>query len=302
VSPAYRWRQRLAHLSRIARLYGVPTGIEAIIGQVIGGTDPKKRLVLVLTCYLDDSATTKDRPVITMAGYLGAFHPWIAYEAKAKELFAQAGISVLHAKDFHDNDGEFKGWKKRKKEKFVEGLFLALGRYAEFGLSFSMDKAAFQKAKRMKGADPRESAYGHCFRQLLDQLIRSNIVLGANKKHGWKLSIVVECGNKNNVNVRNIFNMMKIRIPGLLGSISFADKKSTRALQTADFLAFHSRRYIDDCNAAGRNIRPPPILKAMLSRLHHTGYISHDYCPKGQVTSAPVGSASSWRKGEWRLI
>ena len=66
-----------------------------------GGRDCQQRLILVLTCYLDDSGTTSDCPVITMAGYIGFAAGWADFEKAAAEIYSNYGIGeVFHARRF----------------------------------------------------------------------------------------------------------------------------------------------------------------------------------------------------------
>jgi hypothetical protein len=77
------------------------------------------RWVIVLVCYLDDSGKDLQNPVTTIAGYVARDAAWIAFESDVENWFGQYGVTVLHAKELHDSDGEFRGWPVLKKQAFI---------------------------------------------------------------------------------------------------------------------------------------------------------------------------------------
>lgn len=72
------------------------------------------RWIVVLVCYLDDSVKDPQNPITTLAGYIARDTGWAAYEADVARWFTEYGVNILHAKELHDTDGDFKGWKKIK--------------------------------------------------------------------------------------------------------------------------------------------------------------------------------------------
>src|SRR5689334_21046002 len=87
-----------------------------VFALVVG--DPALRLIAVLVCKLDASGTDAANPVITMAGYVGLLSGWLDFEVRARKVLDDYGVCVLHAKEFYDTDGDFKGWGRSKKENF----------------------------------------------------------------------------------------------------------------------------------------------------------------------------------------
>lgn len=71
---------------------GGSTLMSSPLGRTIvalcGGRDFSQRLILVLACYLDDSGTASDCPVITMAGYIGFAPGWADFESAATEIYS----------------------------------------------------------------------------------------------------------------------------------------------------------------------------------------------------------------------
>jgi Protein of unknown function (DUF3800) len=224
------------------------TGIEYAVGPTIGIDDPAKRLVLVLTCYLDDSGTA-DEPFVTIAGYLGPYALWTSFERAAKLVLDHCDVDVVSGKQLHRTKGDFKGWKIRKKEKFVTALQRHLKDAAVFGMTFSIEKEPYARAKIVHGKNKNESAYGYAFRIVMDTIFRSKFVREAFAQKGWRTNIVIEQGNKNNADANRIYNHQLIHAPygKLLGGFTEAPKDSTISLQMADLLAYYSRRHVELC-------------------------------------------------------
>jgi hypothetical protein len=232
------------------------TGIELAVGPTIGRDDPNRRLTAVLTCYLDDSGTGEE-PFVTIAGYIGPYALWNAFERVADPILKNSNVDVVHGKKLHSTKGCFKGWKIRKKEKFVGALQEKLKDAALFGVTFSIQKDNYERAKVVHGKNKNESAFGYGFRIVMDTLLRSKEVRQAFFKKGWRTNIVVEQGNKNNADAQRIYNqqLLHAKYGKLLGGFSEAPKDSTISLQMADLLAFYSRRHVELCEAKGKFVR-----------------------------------------------
>jgi hypothetical protein len=240
----------------------------------------------MLICYLDDSGTDGSAPVLTMAGYVGTSSNWIAFERASKTIFDRFEVSRLHGKEFNDTKGDFANWPRRKKEDFAASLYMELGKVASFGVVASIAKSAFRKAKSA-GAHARQSPYGYCFGQVLDQIMWSAVMQLA-AANGATLSFVVERGNKNDADIIRIFNEEKwstrhIGVEKVLKQVSFADKGSTFALQMADFLAFHARRYSMHCEKA-RKYLPLSDFQRLVFRLIPTAVaLSHEFLTNEEI-------------------
>lgn len=274
-----------------------PEGLELIVGPTIGQDDPNERFVAVLICYLDDSGTDKAAPVLTMAGYVGTYTGWALFEQDARKTFDNFGVKVLHGKKFNDTKDDFEKWPRRKKETFAAHLYWDLRKVAEFGVSASMKKTAFAKAKSI-GEHPNESPYGYCFRQILDQIMFSAVMKIAATR-GGTISFVVEAGNKNNYDVLRIFNEQKwsprhLGVDRVMKSVSFADKTSSIALQMADFLAFHARRYVMQCEKARDYLPTSDLLKVIFYTVPTAVSISHEFMTNEEIKTGII-DPQRWR-------
>jgi hypothetical protein len=253
----------------------------------------------VLICYLDDSGTDDASPLVTMAGYVAPLPRWIAFERSAKDIFAEFEVAQLHGKEFNDTKGNFEKWPRRRKEIFAARLYVELKKIVSFGVTASMSKVAFAKAKSLPGHEhPSKSAYGHCFGEILDQIMYSAAMKNA-ATFGATLSFVVEAGNKNDADVLRIFNEAKwsprnLGVDKVLKSVSFVDKGSTIALQMADFLAFHARRYAMQCEKARGYLPMSDLQKIIFYAIPTAITLSHEYRTNQEI-KAGIKDPNRWR-------
>lgn len=259
-----------------------PEGLESIIGPIIGFDDPAKRLVTVLVCYLDDSGTGSDSPVLTMAGYVGFYNAWYEFEQKAKEIFAAYNVKLLHGKEFDATKHDFKGWARTRKEGFVARLYLELQKAASFGMAYSVTKTAYHKARVIHSDAPQLSAYGYCFGRVLDHIMRSELMMRSAADLQATISFVVEGGNKNDADILRVFNDAKFKpenigVDKVMKSMSFVDKNSSVCLQMADFLAFHSRRYAFQCEKAKAYLPKSDLQRVIFEAVPTYVSVSHEY-------------------------
>src|SRR5687767_9168351 len=76
-------------------------------------------IVVVLVSYLDDSGTDKRASVVTMAGYVASLKDWRRFESRARQFLRREKVELLHAKEFQDRAGSFRGWGVAKQLAFV---------------------------------------------------------------------------------------------------------------------------------------------------------------------------------------
>jgi hypothetical protein len=108
-------------------------------------------------------------------------------------------------------------------------------------------------------------------------------------EHGATLSFVVENGCANGEDIRPIFNVHKAHpsLARVMGRLDFAEKKSTIALQTADFLAYQSRRYVAECEARRGDYAPmPDTLMIMTDRIFYRDAVATGFNPTKPATAA----------------
>lgn len=235
---------------------------------------------MAIECYFDDSYDNNGVPIVTMAGYVSTLEAWKEFEEAVLSYFNMHNISVFHAREFHNTDGNFKGWTTCKKVSFLEGLFDLLAPKVAFGISFSALSDVHTQRKTETGLSKSQSAYGWCFNAILDRLLRDEGILEGINKHGATISLKIEEGNKNNSGILQLYGNIieQYCLEDRLGSLEFIHKKQCFAIQMADAIAFYSRRHAQLCEANARRSMPfDRYLKIMCDRIPHIGILATDF-------------------------
>jgi hypothetical protein len=222
-------------------------------------------VVCVFQCYLDDSGTS-GLPIVTLGGFVGFMDQWKRVEPLVDAVMSKNGVSVFHAKQFHDTDPPFEGWSKVRKLSFTEEVFAA-AHGAIAGVAVGVDKEGLKQGKRTQpGAFDRMSAIGVAFGTIMTRLVTHPSIALAIKMHG--VSFLLETGNNNNAEIEMYFHRMAkmAAFEGTLRSITVIPKAHCRAIQLADFMVFYSRRLLrNEFRFMGKNIALPdcPFLETM---------------------------------------
>ena len=87
----------------------------------------------MLVCYLDDSGTDPQNPIVTIAGYAATDEQWAAFERQVELIFTSEGVNILHAKELHDTDGDFREWSVLKKQAFIARACRAMSDHVPAG-------------------------------------------------------------------------------------------------------------------------------------------------------------------------
>lgn len=224
--------------------------------------------MLVYVCYLDDS-TAELSPVQTLAGYVARLDGWRAFEADADAICKSMGVDILHAKEFQDTKGCFKGWSGARKLQFIDMLYTAAAGRVDFGISRSILKEEYRKRQRELGLNKSTSAYGVAFASIVFTAVCDNTLSPFIVRDG--MSFIVEAGHNNNEEIHNHYHRIKdhqVFADGLR-SLTFARKEDSRAIQLADFYAFYSRRLTTRYEKHKEPQVPEPHFRRFIKRVPH---------------------------------
>lgn len=197
----------------------------------------------MLVCYLDDSGTDPQNPIVTLAGYVATDEQWKAFEAEVEPWFTEFEVSVLHAKELHNTDGEFRAWTVLKKQAFVARLCQVMSRHVQLGVSMSVLKDVYEMRAEESDRKRTSTPYTFCFSVIIDWILRDIRIGHAANTDG--VAFILECGSKNNPEAEQHFYRVRElhSIEKQLRSICFVPKDDCRAIQVADLLAFYTRRH-----------------------------------------------------------
>jgi hypothetical protein len=241
--------------------------------------------IVVLVCYLDDSGTDPQNRIVTIAGYAATDDQWAAFEKDVEPFFAEYGVEILHAKELHDTDGDFKGWTVLKKQTFVAKLCRTMSRHIPLGMSMSALKEIYSSRAAESGRKRTVTPYTFCSNIIIDWVLTDIRVGRIANTDG--VAFILEAGNESNAEVEWNFNEVRRQhhLENVLRSISFVSKKSCRAIQMADLFAFYSRRHggamerapIEERARAQRS--PGTMLNIITESVPHRAFVATDFGP-----------------------
>jgi hypothetical protein len=251
------------------------------LAELAGGHGRGRGYALVYVTYLDDSDADGSR-VQTLAGYVAPLEAWRRFELLANAVCDSFNVSIIHAKDFEGTKGDFKGWSLKKKRDFIDLIYTAAEYNIPFGISRSILKDEYRKRQAELGLNKSASAYGVAFSSIIFTVIRDNTLSPQILQEG--MSFIVESGHNNNEELQNHFHLVKDHeiFVGALRSLTFADKKSSRAIQLADFFAFYSRRAASKSEKVGAPVPLETHYKRFFHRVPHFQHTIHDAYKDGR--------------------
>jgi hypothetical protein len=238
---------------------------------------------VMLVCYLDDSGKDPQNRITNIGGYIAKDEEWQAFETEVETWFVEFGVKIVHAKDLHDTDGEFKGWAVLRKEAFVARIYQVMSRHILFGMAVAAAKDAYRRRAGESDRKKTVTPYTFCFNVIIDWIL-TGIITGK-EAHENGVKFILEQGHENNREVEEHFYDIRKRhnLESVLHSISFVGKESCHAIQVADLFSFYSRRYGAALEAAPlnerRKISPARIINVMTERLPHRSFVATDFGP-----------------------
>jgi hypothetical protein len=219
------------------------------------------RVVAVVKLYLDDSGTNIQSPSVLIGGLAARPMQWRRFERSAEPFLTSRGIEVLHAKDFHDRDGPFKGWNREEKLSFARELGALFVEHKCVGCFMAAHKKNYAAARGARTDLPADVS--HCLVDLVRHIMADGGLRRFIMTDG--LTIAVERGNKNDGGMQHAHDTVLVPKYGdLLRSFALVPKTDSRAIQCADFLAFHVRRHMDEQTRAGKGLPLGDVLRILI--------------------------------------
>ncbi len=245
-------------------------------------------------CYLDDSGTHPDSPLVTIAGYAMPEDGWAAFEPAAEPIFERRDVKILHAVDLQQNNPPFTGdnWKVLNKQAFVAQLCLAMKPHQPLGFSYTAAREVYERRAQEAGRPTGASPYVFGFQVILNWLLNSAWVGKRVREEG--VAFVVEQGSKNNGGITAAYDFIVKNNSRDLGNtfrgLTFVPKTHSRAIQMADLIAYYSYRRAMHLQGVPfdkhASVKLDPVLKVMLETCPHL---------------CMVGDQFGWGADDWRV-
>ncbi len=228
-------------------------------------------------CYLDDSGKDPQNPITTVAGYVAREEQWRKFEAEVEPIFTDARVEILHAKELHDTDNDFKDWPVLKKQAFVARVCGALAKHVPLGVSMSALKSVYAQRAAEANRKKTVTAYSFCFNAIVDWILRDVAIGRAVQEEG--LAFVLESGHENNPEAEWCFydTRQLFKLENVLRSISFLPKDARRAIQAADVVAFYTRSHGAEMVRAKAHTPPGTMLDIITEKVRHHSFVATEF-------------------------
>lgn len=250
--------------------------------------EPRK-LAVILTTYIDESGTHGGSPHLILAGWVGRFGRWCAFEPKWHRHLKHHGLTYFHSRLMNSNSGEFRGWSDRDKYDFIIKAGKITTKHALFGFSICLKETDYTSFYR---CEPKlrarmDSRYQVCFRYCLSTI--PIIAREAECDNDVELFFVLE-DSQHFGGARAVFNEVKengnAEIADVLRECVPGAKRDHAALQAADAGAYNTFQYEQDAS----------LLSSVPSTGSFRGDRARDKCPiyRLQVEEESLREMRGW--------
>lgn len=232
-----------------------------VFDSMFGWCGSSEGQIYVFECYLDDSDNNQGGPVLGLGGFVTTWPMWKVFEPAADRYLKTWNVDVLRGKDFHNRHGVFKDWDHEKKTEFVDGLISLINRFGLFGIGAVVDKKFYIATRKSDVRLKNISPLGWAFNSIIGSMLKLDDI-SRHLDPDRPVSFLIESGNKNNGNLIRLLRQAKrIEHPDTqkLGNVGIVDKRDCRAIQFADFFAFHMRKGAEKWAAQGYPASPPDV-------------------------------------------
>jgi hypothetical protein len=203
-----------------------------------------------IVAYVDESADSKRERVFALAGFAAHEQFWEEFQARMGERLREDGIDVFHMTDCESCWGEFRKWQddKAKSIALVSDLISLILDSQLVGIWSGVHMETYNRVVKGRVLPLIDHPYFFCFVHCFGQMLRGMRDLPPEEK----LSFVFE----ENAEVKRFvlgghrglrdFPFLPEDERLRIGDAAFAPKKSSRALQAADLLAYECFKYLDN--------------------------------------------------------
>jgi hypothetical protein len=238
-------------------------------------------MCFVLTVYLDESGTHDKSHFHVMAGYASTDEKWKAFDIAWDTVLRNYDINYFHMKDCAHFIGEFAGWDEDKRKPFLEELIRVIHDNTEFGIGIAMGGPSFTDPK-LRTILAREVFIALALCQAIDQCVHLKII--------DRMFFVFDQRPKFKSVVQKAYDevcAMDSALKNLLQGVIFADDKTVRPLQAADFLAYEINKLMSqDSTITALKLRKS--LRALMN--DRSGILLLPVLEEAEVTSDQMAS------------
>lgn len=193
--------------------------------------------------YFDESGTHDESPVISVGGALARQTSWMSIATQWKAVLDKFGAKSFHAKELYHSRGQYEGWNKDKRERFINKLFGILEAEYNFTLvGFAVLRSEFDEAmKNFEGTNL--TPYQFCCERCVSEVNR----IAVSRKSMPPVTIAFEAGQKINSPImkltRGALKLSVLQEKYKIRRISVLEKTGVTPFEVADFIVYETYKY-----------------------------------------------------------
>lgn len=243
-------------------------GFEHLLGSLFLRSDD---LMAMLTVYSDASGSAPDREIIVVGGFISTVEQWTQFNKTwGEKVLAKGPVEVYHATDLEKGWGEFKRWRRGRRDKFRSLAYKTLKPFVAAGISSALIKRDYESLNLRWHKIPQGKPANHFFFCVNDFI--ANVSDWA-IEHGYTshpINYVLERGDPGKGEVEKTFLELaadpNFERRHLIGSVSFLPKscpqdaerhQRLRPLQAADIWAYETYQLMRDVVVPSEGVWSP---------------------------------------------
>lgn len=210
----------------------------------------KQRDQRMLKAYMDESGIHGGARICAIGGWVATEAAWNTFCGKWSKVLASEGVSAFHMNPFEQGEGDFTGWSKERKHRFLGKLIRVIQkcRIQAVGSALVTEEyAALSQADRIWMTHDRPDIpyylpFQHCIVEAAHRADRL--------PNSEKIDFIFDRQEQFGEHALEIFNAMSIRQDWdnhiRLGTISFSAKTDFVPLQAADLMVHECYKHLEN--------------------------------------------------------
>jgi hypothetical protein len=238
----------------------------------------KRKTLIMLTAFVDDSASEDTDKLFVLAGYAQNAEVWASFSDDwQKKLDANPRIEYFKMREAQNLSGQFFGWDPIVRNRKVHAMADVIEEHEPWSIEAYMSKAQYQRIVAPIVPHDIRHPYLDLFYALIIKLAHWHYSLGLQIPVDFVFDEQGEIGEEAVMWYSHIKSLQPPEIQALMGSTPiFRDDKKVLPLQAADLLAWHLRRGREERNKNEYR----PVMERLFPSMHASAELGDEYLQK----------------------